>query len=82
MKFNFKIQPFQTEAVDSVIRVFFGQPGQERVSCRRDIGKNADSTGQFLIQFDDATGYRNAEVGLSDGASLSRPFQVSPFVRA
>jgi type III restriction enzyme len=70
MKFNFKIQPFQTEAVESVIRVFYGQPKQERVSYRHDIGKNADSTGQFLIQFDDETGYRNAEVGLSDDELL------------
>jgi type III restriction enzyme len=32
MKFNFKIQPFQTEAVESVVRVFEGQPKQEPVS--------------------------------------------------
>jgi type III restriction enzyme len=39
MKFTFKIQPFQTEAVDAVLRVFNGQPKQERVSYRRDVGK-------------------------------------------
>ena len=26
MKFNFKIQQYQTDAVDSVVRVFQGQP--------------------------------------------------------
>jgi len=39
MKFNFKIQPFQTEAVDAVIRVFDGQSKQDRTNYRRDPGK-------------------------------------------
>jgi len=39
MKFTFKIQPFQTEAVAAVIRAFNGQAKQERVNYRRDVGK-------------------------------------------
>ena len=34
MKFNFKIQPFQPEAVDSVVRVFDGQAKHDPVSFR------------------------------------------------
>jgi type III restriction enzyme len=67
MKFNFKIQPFQTESVESVVRVFNGQPKQERVTYRRDLGQMIDrKTGQYEIQYDDDPGYRNATVELSD----------------
>ena len=38
MKFNFKIQQYQTDAVDSIVRVFMGQPFQELGRYRRDIG--------------------------------------------
>lgn len=38
MKFNFKIQQYQTDAVDSVVNCFKGQPYQDKVSYRRDIG--------------------------------------------
>ena len=39
MKFNFKIQEYQTDAVDSVIQVFQGQQKQERLSYVHDLGK-------------------------------------------
>jgi len=38
MKFQFKIQPFQTEAAESVVRVFTGQPNVGGAKYRRDIG--------------------------------------------
>ena len=38
MKFQFKIQPFQTEAAESVVRVFAGQPNMGISKYRRDIG--------------------------------------------
>lgn len=38
MKFKFTIQNYQTEAVESVAKVFAGQPFQNRVSYRRDTG--------------------------------------------
>ena len=74
MKFNFKIQPFQTEAVEAAIRVFSGQSKQDRTNYRRDIGKYEKSTQQQMALFssgieeDDEgdTGYRNAAVELSD----------------
>ena len=66
MKFSFKIQPFQTEAVDAVLRVFNGQPKQDRVSYRRDLGVKDQKSVQTLFDEDeDDTGYRNAPVELS-----------------
>lgn len=38
MKFKFTIQEYQTEAVDSVVKVFAGQPYQDKISYRRDTG--------------------------------------------
>jgi type III restriction enzyme len=38
MKFQFKIQDFQTEAAESIVRVFAGQPKSGLDSYRRDIG--------------------------------------------
>ena len=38
MKFRFKIQQYQTDAVNSTVRVFEGQPKVESTSYRRDIG--------------------------------------------
>ncbi|MFT4105562.1 MAG: DEAD/DEAH box helicase family protein [Lacrimispora sp.] len=39
MRFNFKIQQYQTEAVDSVVRIFDGQPYYESAGYIRDLGK-------------------------------------------
>lgn len=74
MKFRFKIQSFQTEAVDAVCRVFDGQPNQSLAKYRRDIGTihlsvQGDLGGDFTMQdttrFND-TGYRNDELTLTD----------------
>ena len=40
MKFKFTIQPYQTEAVNSVVGVFAGQPYNDRFTYRRDPMKN------------------------------------------
>ena len=39
MKFNFKIQQYQTDAVEAVVRVFNGQPHYDKVSYIRDLGQ-------------------------------------------
>ena len=39
MKFNFKIQQYQTDAVDAVAKVFQGQGYHDRISYIRDVGK-------------------------------------------
>ncbi|MDO5305746.1 MAG: hypothetical protein Q4E87_09260, partial [bacterium] len=38
MKFSFKIQQYQTDAVEAVARVFQGQPYNAGVSYLRDMG--------------------------------------------
>jgi len=64
MKFQFKIQPFQTEAAQSVVRVFAGQPRRDATSYRRDAGRLEGT--MFEIGDDFETGYRNADVELSE----------------
>ena len=42
MRFKFTIQPYQTEAVNSVAEVFRGQPFQDRFTYRRDTAAEND----------------------------------------
>ena len=39
MKFNFKIQAYQTEAVENTVAVFAGQPSYDVTRYRRDMGR-------------------------------------------
>ena len=80
MKFNFKIQQYQTDAVNAVADVFGGQGYFEKVNYIRDMGKgkkNLAQTGHVIpegqaISFDndddiyDNTGYKNEDIALSD----------------
>lgn len=67
MKFNFKIQSFQTEAVDNVVRVFDGQPKQNHARYQRDAVVKAEPTAaQISMLPTDDTGYRNASIELND----------------
>lgn len=43
MKFNFKIQQYQTDAVDAVVKVFQGQGYHDRISYIRDVGKRQEN---------------------------------------
>lgn len=48
MKFKFKIQSFQTEAAESVVKVFAGQPNHSLIKYRLDLGKRKGlSTQQY-----------------------------------
>ena len=38
MKFHFTVQPYQTDAVEAVVRVFEGQPYAARTTYLRDVG--------------------------------------------
>lgn len=40
MKFNFKIQAYQTEAVENTVAVFAGQPSYDVTRYRRDMERN------------------------------------------
>ena len=68
MKFKFTIQGYQTDAVNSVVRVFSGQPFQDRVGYRRDVGTQDDHRNLFNWQQSDEElfmGFANAPVSLN-----------------
>lgn len=83
MKFTFKIQQYQTDAVDAVVRVFQGQPYTASTSYMRDIGTLSNVSGQmrFLPGLEDDTqleiedlmseiGYKNEALQLTDDQLL------------
>ncbi len=63
MKFNFKIQQYQTDAVESNVDIFSGQLSKDGLQYRRDLGKGA--SGLFITE-EDYAGYRNADIELTD----------------
>lgn len=75
MKFNFKIQQYQTDAVEAVVRVFNGQHFCDRISYIRDRG-NMKKVNQLSFDvsqnqveiYDDESdiGYKNETIELSD----------------
>ena len=76
MKFNFKIQQYQTDAVDAVVRVFQGQGFHEKIGYIRDRGKVNVVPYQVALGISDEgtedsnpqedTGYKNESIELSD----------------
>ena len=78
MKFRFKIQQYQTDAVDSVVRAFKGQPYSDGVSYRRDLGEvkpvlapvdqqiSMFPPDQISMDEVDDTGYLNEMLQLTD----------------
>ncbi len=65
MKFKFKIQQYQTDAVENTVAVFTGQPSHRMAEYRIDRGKRT----QQQIDFEGDTGYRNHRIEL-DGRAL------------
>jgi type III restriction enzyme len=70
MKLQFKVQQYQTEAVDAVVDVFAAQPYADGVKYRIDPGKSAMQT---LLE---DSGLRNAEVTLSKPQLLTNVHAV------
>lgn len=67
MKFKFKIQQYQTEAVENTVAVFRGQPSHTPATYRRDLGKYM----QGRIEYEDEeTGYCNHRLELGNEALL------------
>ncbi len=63
MKFKFKIQQYQSDAVESTVSVFAGQPSKTNAQYRRDLGKQKQ---QLKAEFEEEfVGYRNADVELN-----------------
>lgn len=62
MKFKFKIQGYQTDAVNNTVDVFLGQPNRDSSKYRMDLGQHAKG---MSLHFDgDDDGYRNSDVEL------------------
>ncbi len=72
MKFRFKVQPYQTNAVESVVDCFAGQVYSAGTSYRIDPGKvKKDSQGQYQTSFDDQPGFKNSDIHLSESQLLT-----------
>ena len=69
MKFQFKVQDFQTAAVDSLLRVFAGQRKNDAERYRRDVGKLKGTLEELDDEYE--TAYRNAAVTLDRGQLLA-----------
>ena len=72
MKFKFKIQQYQTEAVEQTVNVFAGQPSKTNAQYRRDLGK---TTGRIVYD-EEYVGWRNADVELTDKQLLDNIKQM------
>ena len=78
MKFNFKLQQYQTDAVEAVVNIFKGQGLHERVGYIRDMGTLEDTDKQLsflaedidaddeLLDLENSMGYKNEAVQLTD----------------
>ena len=62
MRFKFKIQQYQTDAVENTTAIFTGQPNRDLAKYRRDLGKVDNGVMREMLDND---GYRNADVELS-----------------
>lgn len=71
MKFKFKIQPYQTEAVEHTVNVFTGQPSHAMESYRMDLGKSA----QGKLSFSE-TGFCNPRIQLNEQVLLQNIHSV------
>ncbi len=67
MKFKFKIQQYQTDAVENTVAVFRGQPSHTMAEYRRDLGKRVQQQKDL---FEDETGFRNHRIEELDSQAL------------
>lgn len=66
MKFKYKTQKYQTQAVDSIVNVFKDQPYIDNFTYKRDLGRD------YTKDLDESVlGYGNADVLLSDEKLLN-----------
>ncbi|MDR3217152.1 MAG: DEAD/DEAH box helicase family protein [Clostridiaceae bacterium] len=75
MKFKFKIQQYQTDAVNAIVRTFEGQPFADRVKYTRDLGIKKEKVQTAIWDMDgvfekDDVGFENARIVLTDEALL------------
>lgn len=79
MKFKYTIQQYQSDAVDSVVKVFSGQPFNDRIHYRMDTGNDSNSSSLLstfspeelsagnIVGIRSELGFSNAPVALSVG---------------
>lgn len=72
MKFKFKIQQYQTDAVECIARVFDGEPCIDKTLYRRDIGK----VNSPMLRLENEEGYSNHELVQSEGNLLENIRQL------
>ena len=71
MKLKYTIQPYQTEAVESVVDVFAGQPYRACGAYRRDLPVQKGLEHYSLLDEADALGYANAVLTLDQTQLLT-----------
>ena len=74
MKLKFKVQPYQTSAVESVVDCFSGQVNTSGIAYRIDPGVNKKllAQGPTLPGMDiEQTGFKNADIQLTDAQLLA-----------
>jgi type III restriction enzyme len=78
MKLQFKVQQYQTDAVDAVVDVFAGQPKHDGVSYRIDPGKVKTASDPTLFESSVGldSGLRNAEIVLTPTQRLENVRKV------
>ena len=82
MKLQFKIQQYQTDAVESTVDIFNGQPNQGLLEYKMDQGKvyvidngkRIEQKGMGFSEYD--TGYKNGDIVLSEGELLKNIHQI------
>ena len=88
MKFKFKIQQYQADAVESTVRVFNGQGIFNQTGYRRDLGNIrkpetptelfTNIRDEFGEEYDpyDESGYKNEDLQLSDNQLLHNIHEI------
>ena len=88
MKFKFKIQQYQTDAIENAVHVFNGQPNKGLTEYIVDKGKTykkekgklvevgTEDQLQFEDETDESTGYKNGDIVLSKDELLKNIHQV------
>ncbi|MBL3529439.1 MAG: DEAD/DEAH box helicase family protein [gamma proteobacterium endosymbiont of Lamellibrachia anaximandri] len=69
MRLKFKVQTYQTNAVESVVNCFAGQPKGTGATYRIDPGAEA-KVGEHIGSTTDDTGFRNSDIALTQAQLL------------
>jgi len=77
MKLKFKVQPFQTSAVESVVDCLAGQAKTTEIDYPIDPGTGKkDAQGSYQTTLMERTGFKNADIQLTDAQLLANIREV------